>query len=367
MFKRLSIDGFRSFDKFEVDPLGRFNLIVGRGDSGKTNLLEAVFLACSNGDASLLYKEQELRRVQVDTLTSAEHATYFDLSWSVWNDSARFTIDSKWDDDDRKIAFTRVDRKDVVPILTESAEGSKPQNDNFPKDALAVYQVESSLNGVKHVGRMFVTPSSVQFRREGEEIGNINARYAHPYGQNPSRHLARFWSKAEDDQEDVAILRLLRSFDPNVSAIKVAVNDAGLASLRIEHKLLGRIPVEAFGAGFGKTLAIATAAISATNGVLIIDELDSSLHVGAQRPLIEFLLKCVAKHNIQLFASTHSLETLDAFLECFEEASDLFSTSEDFKILQVSKVDGRTQVEQSNLDEAKRLREELGLDLRRTQ
>ena len=364
MFKRLRIDGFRSFEDFRLDSLGRFNLIVGPGDSGKTNLLEAVFLACSNGDASLLHKEQGLRRIQYDSLLPAEIVSYYDFAWSVWNESVRFTIEATWDDDDRKITFTRMEREEVVPIAAESTGTSKPEDDVYPKESLAGYEVETLLNGGKHVGRLVVTPSQIMFRGDGAP--NISARYAHPFFQALSRVLAPFWTQIEDSREDDAVLRLLRSFDSGVEGIRIASNQAGLATVRVHHKFLGRLPVEMFGAGFGKALSIATYAVAAEGGVLILDELDASLHVGVQAALIEFLLSSASKHNVQVFASTHSLETLDAFLDCFDNVSDLFSGPSDLQILQLSKANGRTRVKQADASEARMVRHDLGLDLRRT-
>lgn len=364
MFKRLRIDGFRSFEDFEVKPLGRFNLIVGPGSSGKTNLLEAVFLACSNGDASLLHKEQGLRRVQVDRLLPSEAVEYYNLAWSIWNTSQRFTIEALWDTEERSITYTRLEQKDVVPLKSEPTTDDPREEHEPPVEPLGQYEVETKFNGQVHVGRLVVTPKQIMFR--GDETANIRASYFHPFFQDVSRLLPRFWMKIEDNEEDEGILSFLRSLDPGIQTIGIAPNDAGLAIIQVRHKSLGRVPLEVFGTGFGKALAISAYVLDAQDGVLILDELDTSLHVGAQTALIEFLLRSAAKHNVQLFASTHSLETMDTFLDCFEASSDLLSTPEDLQILQLSKREDRTEVKQANAGEARRLREELGLDLRRT-
>ncbi len=364
MFKRLRIDGFRSFEGFEVSPLGRFNLIVGPGSSGKTNLLEAVFLACSNGDASLLHKEQGLRRVRVDSLLPSETVEYYNLAWSIWNTSQRFSIETLWDTEERSITYTRLEKKDIVPLKSKPGTDDLREADELPAEPLGQYEVETKVNGQAHVGRLIVTPKQITFR--GDDTANISARYFHPFFQDVSRLLPTFWTKIEDNKEDEAILSLLRSLDSGIQSIRIAANDAGLAIIRVHHKSLGRVPVEIFGTGFGKALAICAYIVAAQDGVLILDELDASLHVGAQTALIEFLLRSAAKHNVQLFVSTHSLETVDAFLDCFDNVSDLFGSPEDLQILQLSKRQDRTEVKQANAGEARRLREELGLDLRRT-
>lgn len=42
--KRLSIDGFRCFDRVDLEPTAGVNVVIGPNGSGKTSLLEAIFL-----------------------------------------------------------------------------------------------------------------------------------------------------------------------------------------------------------------------------------------------------------------------------------------------------------------------------------
>ena len=47
MLKSVKIENFRGFKSFELQQLGRINLLVGENNSGKTSILEAVQLLCS--------------------------------------------------------------------------------------------------------------------------------------------------------------------------------------------------------------------------------------------------------------------------------------------------------------------------------
>ena len=44
MFTRLQVRNFRAFDDLNVERMSRINLVTGRNNSGKTTLLEAIFL-----------------------------------------------------------------------------------------------------------------------------------------------------------------------------------------------------------------------------------------------------------------------------------------------------------------------------------
>ncbi|MCA6558504.1 MAG: AAA family ATPase, partial [Pseudanabaena sp. M114S2SP2A07QC] len=49
MLKSLKIENFRCFPSFEMQQLGRLNLIVGTNNSGKTSILEAIqLLTCQS-------------------------------------------------------------------------------------------------------------------------------------------------------------------------------------------------------------------------------------------------------------------------------------------------------------------------------
>ena len=46
MFQRISIRNYRGFNDVTVDNLGRINLVAGKNNTGKTALLEAIWLLC---------------------------------------------------------------------------------------------------------------------------------------------------------------------------------------------------------------------------------------------------------------------------------------------------------------------------------
>ncbi len=50
MFRSVSIEGYRGFARYQMHDLGRVNLLVGRNNSGKTTVLEALYLLGTGGD-----------------------------------------------------------------------------------------------------------------------------------------------------------------------------------------------------------------------------------------------------------------------------------------------------------------------------
>jgi AAA15 family ATPase/GTPase len=70
MFRSIKIENFRGFKDFELQQLGRINLLVGLNNSGKTSVLEAVQLLCSRTNLEPL------------TETMLNRGEYFWLFWS---------------------------------------------------------------------------------------------------------------------------------------------------------------------------------------------------------------------------------------------------------------------------------------------
>ena len=50
MLERLHIRNYRVFNDLKIDRLSRINLIAGKNNSGKTSLLEAIFLLAGGGN-----------------------------------------------------------------------------------------------------------------------------------------------------------------------------------------------------------------------------------------------------------------------------------------------------------------------------
>ncbi|TAH07269.1 MAG: ATP-binding protein, partial [Runella slithyformis] len=62
-------------------------------------------------------------------------------------------------------------------------------------------------------------------------------------------------------------------------------------------------------------LAIILAMVNCQNGYLLIDEFDNGLHVSVQKQLWEIVFELANRLNIQVFATTHSYDCIDAFSE----------------------------------------------------
>jgi AAA15 family ATPase/GTPase len=77
--KNLSIQNFRGFRHFDMNDLGRVNLIVGTNNCGKTTALEAVNILMANGDISAIWSTL-VRRGEEIWIELGRHLSGFHFS-----------------------------------------------------------------------------------------------------------------------------------------------------------------------------------------------------------------------------------------------------------------------------------------------
>lgn len=82
----------------------------------------------------------------------------------------------------------------------------------------------------------------------------------------------------------------------------------------IRHRKLGDMPLSTFGDGIKKVLAISNAIAQAAGGILLFDEVETSIHKKYYDDIFRFIMKACKKFDVQLFISTHSIEAIDGIL-----------------------------------------------------
>ena len=92
--------------------------------------------------------------------------------------------------------------------------------------------------------------------------------------------------------------------------------------------------------------------------MLIIDEAETALHVKAQEDFFRALMHLCTDLNVQIVATTHSLDTVDAVLKAMPEHNN------DFVGYHLSVNKGTRKVQRYSGDLWERLRFERGLDIR---
>ena len=118
-----------------------------------------------------------------------------------------------------------------------------------------------------------------------------------------------------DDYKSICV-QLSRLFDPDIEDLIYMPNDInGRAVEYIKSKTLGLMPLSTYGDGIKKVLSLANGIAEAGGGILLIDEIDTSIHYKYYADIFNFLIKSSLKFNVQLFITTHSEEAIFEILK----------------------------------------------------
>jgi len=73
------------------------------------------------------------------------------------------------------------------------------------------------------------------------------------------------------------------------------------------------LPLKNLGQGMLRMLQLVLSLVQAKNGFLLIDEFENGLHYSVQPKVWNMLFILAKKFNIQVFATTHSKDTVESF------------------------------------------------------
>jgi predicted ATPase len=328
MLTELQIEGFRGIGNLHLERTAPVNLIVGRNDTGKTTVLEAIRLQLQGDPRQLSRVKRNLYQrnyaSQEDAFRLAFHGVQRDgfiaISGSFGSIDLRATA---WINDQEVEDTTSFELE-----FDEGLESSGTQS-LLTKPRAVYVQVEA--NGGPTVTVLVPLDSTPQPRTRPQSpirrvsgdfpeippvvwLGTDRAerwpqalRYSDLYRQNKAEGLLDVLRRIEPDLEDLILLTNQASphSSPNVS-------------LEVQREGMPPLPLESMGDGFGSIIAIVTAVASASQGICLIDEFENGVHYSILNCLWSAALATSQQFGAQIWATTHSLDCVEAAYTSFE-------------------------------------------------
>ena len=125
----------------------------------------------------------------------------------------------------------------------------------------------------------------------------------------------QLWADFSLTNKEYEVLDALKLIDDQIEDFNfVHVESRIVPMVKINKKgQYIRMPVSELGDGLVHVLNIIVALLSCPNGVLLLDEVESGLHYTTQMKLWQLIFKLADQYNVQIFATTHSNDCLNAF------------------------------------------------------
>lgn len=293
MFQSLEIKNFRGFAKLTLGDLGRVNLIVGKNNTGKTSLLEAITLLAS---PMMHTKLPGLFRSTNETSGEVVGSRFFRWLPRDGNDGSKTVLSGT----ERGASAGQV----FLGMTLDTVSGLPPGSKFFGNSG--GLQVWSSAD---------LKPAQVHA---------VSVQH-----QTPDEMVDAFAEAVRSPQDERQMESLLALVDPRIRTVRLdsvkskpfIVVDVGLSE---------RVPLPQAGQGIYRLVAIFSELLGRKPKVCCIDEIENGIHYSALPSVWAGIAEVAARLDIQVFATTHSWECLLAAHEAFASRDPY-----DFRVLQL--------------------------------
>lgn len=321
MYRRVRVENFRGIPDLTVDDLARVNLFVGPNNAGKTSLLEALLLLQSPGAPDITTVVNQARGLLEPFLG--------ELAWNNFFPGMK---------PDRTITLEGTDVQGIIHTLSISLtrpeiETVSPQSDGLPNRAgLAVTGIASMLapSVILHFRYKAddAQPVETQARLTGQiqeisraELDRGGTAFL-PVGPSLSpQSLATLFTQVQDMGELDGVIDSLRPQLSGLRTLSLGFTE-GRPFIRAHIEGLDRpLPLQFLGGGTGRLAAILFVTLT-IDGLVLIDEIDTGIYYQNLLGAWQSVDAASARRNVQIFATTHSLECVRAALLAFEGAHE---------------------------------------------
>lgn len=321
-FSSLNISDFRGITNLSIENFANINILVGRNNSGKTTILEGIFLLSGLRNSSLIANISILRGGLAITEPDEFRFVFNNLELSKNPNLSCLLLDKS------KMQL------ELIPKY-RSSYANFPQ----PSPSIGTNQSESifnkrlvNLNGdidpsieslefrsilVNSTGKeekftstikLEIEKNNINYKTEPEKAGPpISFKTIFQTTSNNFYiELAHRVDKLIQAKSKIELIEGLRVIDERVIDISISSNSV----IYVDIGGSRLVPINIMGDGIIKFLATIVNIYTSKNGILLIDEIENGLHFSSLINLWKLILKLSAKYNVQVFLTTHSIEVL---------------------------------------------------------
>ena len=329
MLTRLNIKRFRGINELSLTDSSRVNLIVGRNDTGKTSLLEAMRMLLS-GDPRHLRRpvRNRINRRPLDLLLDYQLAFYqadSNMPLLISGTVSGIVLSARAE-------IREVAGEEALPFDLESDSYATEDGESLLQPGREVV-VEVTADGqAKAIIRQALQDSSAfSPRSQRQFVGSSFPDVPNLIWLGTNR--AEVWSHARRYSDlyrsggaDI-LLNILRDIEPRLRSLVLLTmqrSEAFPPTAVLEADLgFGRtLPLESMGDGFSNIISILSAIGSAKNGLCLIDEVDNGIHYSLLTQVWRSVISAVSDYDSQVWATTHSYDCINAIHEAHIDRPD---------------------------------------------
>ncbi len=325
MYKTFTVKNFRCFKDLQINDLGRVNLIAGKNNTGKTALLEAMYLHTRPKEPRELLNLQIARGIDVPDDDRAAIWRQFFYRMNV-AENIQIQMDQILPDPHPTLCI----------FETANSEGSSDKFLQYAKflhrlgmSQLDAAKVISELDCLLHFSQQNGSsstwgpsiPSNPKLPIWSITNGSGSSKYLPVQGRPSNEEIADQYSTLKLKNKHLRIIHALQQIEPLLTDLQV-LSPAGRRMLWGEINGT-RMPFRLFGEGANRVCQFLMTMNTEGLGFLFIDEIENGIHHSVQKQVWKAIGKLAREQDIQVFATTHSLEMIRAAYEAFSKDDKL--------------------------------------------
>ncbi|MBK6688021.1 MAG: AAA family ATPase [Deltaproteobacteria bacterium] len=309
----VDIENYRCFQKLAVEGLSRVNLFVGRNNSGKTAFLEAVEAVVSESSPFVLYRAS-VERGEVRAVQRRDEPGAVAIDIRRWFHGHRLEPG----------VGLRLKASGEKPLSLSRTIEANP-DPTLPLGLMLTLERHLSIG----------VPPPLPIMPDGFLGAGSPARFV-DFGLSMQRpvcfvttrrlsasELLPMWSKLVLTPSEGDVLTALQSLEPSIDRFAMTGSNGDASAQVLFKGAREPVPLGSLGEGTTRMLTLALSLATARGGVLLIDEIETGLHYTSHRSTWRLVIETAKRLDVQVFATTHSKDCLEAVARLYEDAPDL--------------------------------------------
>lgn len=304
MFTSVHIENFRGIKNATLSGFKPLNIFWGKNDCGKTTLLEALFLLSGPCNPRLPFNINSFRaypRIEEDDLK---------LWFYRLNEQYPIILRSS-NTINRELIITPIHSEPIGEDENLVADQSNPRERIYGLSLLLRYNNQEFRSELRVSGGNHSQLESI--RADGYREA-LQTRFVH-MNSSLEGSIELLNAIIKENKKEF-LLKAMRLYDPRIADWAV-INGVVLLDLGFP----AMIPINLMGNGIRKLLNVLVSIYSCKNGMVFVDEIDNGVHFLHFKDMWRAIRDAAKDYNVQVFATTHSLDCMRGFSDALDEES----------------------------------------------
>ena len=306
VLKALNMTGFRAFESYTLDSLSSVNLVVGKNNSGKTSVLEAIELLVSDGSPAAISESAQRR----DEMHPVEWRGAYRRAPTIAHmfhghgcePGAKFVLGAGQGLPSVTVelrSFEHLDEEAVADLFDE----------RFPPEVAPAMGLAITCGAGKRPSVVIPVTEDGLLLHDLLRRWTVRTspRFLSLTSMDPP-FMSEAWNDLVTEGRESEIVEDMKLLMPDIDSIHfltsgrmprggivVGLRDGG-----------SRFPLGTFGDGMRRLLLLRLALANNAGGYVLVDEVDTGLHWTVMAGMWRLLVEVACKSRMQVFATTHS-------------------------------------------------------------